>query len=173
MAKTETASQEVALGFNADGLAKSDELYAITSYDEAISFLGLDSVSPEDAADLLNWDTNPYEPVAKEKLIGVPLLLVQWRFVAGDFGEFVVVHAIARLGNGSDWLVLFTDGGVGIKQQLNSLTNSRMEDDKYKGREQQGALVRGGLSPSDYEVEVNGEQRKARTYYLSNTVKAA
>lgn len=170
-------------GMNVDDLAGSDQLNAISSYDDALVLLGLDGLGADEISSFLEWDTNPYQVVEKKELEGKPLLIVQWRFVDGTFGEYVVCHAIARLGNGTDWQVLFTDGSVGIARQLNELTNKRLADidsaatEKEKAklpRPQQGAFVRGGLAASNYEVEgPDGKMIPATTYYLSNSAKAA
>lgn len=89
----DTASKEVVeLGFN-DGIVGNEELYAVTSYDEALALLGLDVLSTDEAAKLLEWDTNPYQPVDKSELANLPLLIVQWRFVQGDFGGFEIGRA--------------------------------------------------------------------------------
>lgn len=177
---TVSPSTDMELGFNDDSIVGNDQLNAIQSYDEALDLLGLAGVSGDDIQSFLEWDTNPYQPVDKAELVGKPMLIVQWRFIAGDFGGFTVVHAIVRLGNGTDWFVMFTDGSTGICEQLNELTNARLAalakdgaDASKLPRPQNGALVRGGLVASNYEyTDADGKQHPATTYYLTNSTKA-
>jgi len=167
-----TGTKEVALpGLNVDGILKADELNAIDSYAAALLALGIESVDAATEKELA-WDTNPFEPIDKSQAINIPHLIVQWRFSAGDYGEFVIVYAIARLDNGTDWQILYADGGKGIYEQLKSLTDQRIADGHP--HPQGGALVRGGLAPSDYTfTDDEGKERPARTYYLSNSRKKA
>lgn len=168
MAKSTDIVAEALAGINHDSIAERDELNAVTSYQDALKLIGIDQITAENEA-LLGWDTNPFESVDKSQLIGIPHLIVQWRFIAGDFGEYAIAHAIARLDNGTDWLVLYADGSKsGIYDQLRQLTASRLAD----GHEhpQQGALIRGGLTESNYEVEgADGSMIAGTTYYLSNS----
>lgn len=172
--------QELDLGFNVEGLAKADELNAIETFADAVALLGLEGISEEQIYNLLQWDTNPYEPVDKAALVNVPLMIIQWKFVAGNFGGYTVCFGIARLPNGTDWRVMFTDGSsTGVHAQLDALTNKRLADiddpdnaGKALPHPQQGAFVRGGLRPSDYTVQgPNGSEIEGRTYYLNNALK--
>lgn len=160
---------EVFEGMNSDLVSTSD-LNKLTSISEAIELLGLSGISAEERESFLQWDTNPWEPVEKEKLVGLTLFLAQWRFIAGSYGEFVVVNAFAELGNGTTWQVLFSDGSNGIYSQLKELTARRMKENH--AFPQNGALVKGGLVRSDYEyTDAEGKTAPASTYYLSNRKK--
>lgn len=177
----ERPGTDLELGMNWEGLAKPDELNAVQSFADAVALLGLEGLPEEDLYSLLQWDTNPYEPVDKDQLQNVPLLLLQWKFVAGTFGGYVVCFGIARLPNGTDWQIMFTDGSsTGVHAQLDALTNQRIADleDPEKNASgklphpQQGAWARGGLRRSDYTVQSpSGVEIPGTTYYLSNALK--
>lgn len=96
----------------------------------------------------------------KNGLKGVPLLLIQWRFNSGDFGEFVSAEVAFEDGR----LAVLNDGSTGICAQLRELSDHRERvghPTPYAGR-----MVRGGISRSDYETEIDGKVTKAHTFYL-------
>jgi hypothetical protein len=107
----------------------------------------------------------------KDKLVGVPLLLLTWNFNAGDFAStFVSVRAIARFGNSGDAKVVFNDGGTGIRDQLDKFSNG----DRPMG----GVFVAHGLRKSEYGLNEANEPvklndpaavGKATTYYLDTS----
>lgn len=109
----------------------------------------------------------------KDKLVGVPLLLLTWNFNASDRGPkpFVSVRAIARFTAGGDAKVVFNDGGTGIREQLEKFTDKG-------GRPMGGVFVGHGLRKSEYgldaenqPVKLNSPEAvgKATTYYLDTS----
>lgn len=109
-----------------------------------------------------------FKVVEKDTLIGVPMILVEWRFNNGKYGEvFVSVAAVTK----HNEKVIFNDGSTGIRQQLQTVTRQRTE--KQHSTPQAGLLVENGLTRSDYEVDLpdpkTGELKAtpASTYYLA------
>lgn len=167
MGTKDNAVAEALPGTNLD-LIKSDQLNALSSYADVLELLGI--TGTEEGLTQLEWDTNPFQLVDKSQLLNTQLVLIQWRFVAGDFGEFVYVSALARLDNGTDWAVAFVDGSTGVYAQLRDLTASRVQSGH--AHPQQGALVKGGLTASNYTyTDEKGQEKPATTYYLTNNRK--
>ena len=82
----------------------------------------------------------------KFRLMGVPLLLLDWRFNPGDYGdEFVSIHAIQQNDDGSATKLVLNDGGSGICRDLKRYT----EKTGRKG----GLFVRKGLRVSEYPTD--------------------
>jgi hypothetical protein len=87
----------------------------------------------------------------KERLQGVPLLLLEWSFNPGDFGEdFVSVAAIQRQDDGGITKWIINDGGTGIREQLREYTN--------KTGKTGGLGVPKGLRPSTYYIDSETKQ---------------
>lgn len=104
----------------------------------------------------------------KDRLIGVPFLIVQWRFNEsekfknddGTNGSFV--SAEIMLSDGA--LLVVNDGSTGIARQLRELSDRRIAAGHampYAGR-----AVNKGLRKSEYDTEVNGKMQHGVTYYL-------
>lgn len=101
----------------------------------------------------------------KAKLIGVPMVLLEWRFNNGAQGRFVSVRAVAKTGVDDTDVkkVIFNDGSTGILQQLTEITE--------KTSAQGGLIVRKGLRVSQYTYEdEKGVERPAETYYLDTSL---
>ena len=85
----------------------------------------------------------------KFRLIGVPLLLLDWRFNSGDFSdEFVSIHVIQQdeTGKGIKWVL--NDGGTGICRDLKNYTQ--------KTGRKGGLFCRKGLRVSEYDTIADG-----------------
>lgn len=148
-----------------------DEYRDITSMDDAIALfqekMGAEIV---DASEEIGDGFTLIED--KDKLVGVPLLLLSWNFNAGDFSQtFVSVRAIARFTAGGDAKVVFNDGGTGIREQLDKFSSK-------DGRPMGGVFVSHGLRKSEYgldaenkPVKLNSPESvgKASTYYLDTS----
>lgn len=76
------------------------------------------------------------------RLIGVPLMLLEWRRNDGDFSSFISIVAVAQNDNGtaSKWII--NDGGTGIMAQV--------LDFETKYSRNGGLVCRKGLRVSDY-----------------------
>lgn len=137
-----------------------EDLRNITTWDDLNAMFteyGADVVSADEVLgtgfELLSTDD-------KATLVGVPLVLIDWRFNEGDQGEFVSIMAASNTG-GVMRKVIINDGSTGIRDQLKTLV----------GRGISGPmLVKKGLVRSDYEYEDDkGVKRPATTYYLSES----
>lgn len=138
-----------------------DELMAITNFDEAIRLAtevhGQIVAADQELGDgfaLLNKEQ-------KNLLCGVPLLLLEWKFRGGDFGNFVTLRVIARNPDGSVSKYIVNDGSTGIAEQL--------ADYQQNTARTGGMFVGKGFRRSDYEVEIDGELRGASTFYLDTS----
>lgn len=104
----------------------------------------------------------------KAALVGVPLVLLEWRFNEGDFGGFVSAAAVTADGR----KVVINDGSTGIREQLEMVTAQRRK--RNHPHPQAGLKVMAGLTVSEYETEAvnpkTGEtvKTRAKTYYLGN-----
>lgn len=143
-------------------IISNDSLRAIQSVDDAAALIQelLNGEPILNAADELG---NGFELVEdKSSLVKTWILLINWRFSAGDYDdEFVNVQAITRDGR----KVVFNDGSVGIRKQLRELTDRT-------GRTA-GMVVPRGLRAStyDYTDSRTGKTSQATTYYLDTSNK--
>lgn len=145
-----------------------DEYRDIQTMDDAIAlFQDRTGASVVDASEEIGDGFYLIED--KDKLVGVPMLLLSWSFNASDRSTkpFVSVRAIARFGPRNDEKVVFNDGGTGIRDQL----------DKFKGT-MGGVFVPHGLRKSEYGLNEANEPvklndptsvGKAATYYLDTS----
>jgi hypothetical protein len=144
----EKAGQEVAVTipqkFN------KEQLVAIDSFDAAIALAVAEYGDVIDAADqplLGDGFRVATEEDKRTTLASTPLLLLDWRFAPSEHGngEFVIIHAVARDTNGGAIKWIITDGGTGIRDDLQKFTADSGRDG--------GMLVKGGLRVSDYETD--------------------
>lgn len=109
----------------------------------------------------------------KYRLIGVPLLLLDWRFNPGDFGDdYVSIHAVQQNEDGSASKLVINDGGTGICRDLKVYTQ--------KTNRMGGLFVKRGLRVSEYDTiadggpdngkpaprNYKGKTGKGKTFYL-------
>lgn len=105
----------------------------------------------------------------KDRLCGVPFMLLEWRFNKGDYRRedengnaqtalFVSAMLVTKAGE----KYIINDGGTGVCQQLVRVTDERRATGHP--RPQVGLFVPDGLTRSDY-TGPNGDP--ATTYYLS------
>lgn len=108
----------------------------------------------------------------KFRLCGVPLLLLDWRFNPGDYGDdYVSVHAIQQDENGKAIKLVINDGGTGICRDLRKYTE--------KTGRMGGVFCRRGLRVSEYDTVLDGPDAgkpaprdyvgktgKGKTFYL-------
>lgn len=82
----------------------------------------------------------------KRKLIGIPLLFMEWGFNAGDYSDFVSARVVAQGENGiSKWVI--NDGGTGIFAELKGYTE--------KTGKWGGLFCRNGLRVSEYTIDAD------------------
>lgn len=138
-----------------------DELMAITNFDDAVR-LATEVHGQIVAADQELGDG--FALLTKEQknlLCGVPLLLMEWKFRGGDFGNFVTLRVIARNPDGSVSKYIVNDGSTGIAEQLADYqTNTGRTGGMFVGK---------GFRRSDYEVMIGEELKAATTFYLDTS----
>ena len=84
----------------------------------------------------------------KKRLIGVRMLLLDWRFNAGEYGDdFVSIHAVADAVNGKTSKWILNDGGTGICRDLR----------EYSGKTNRfgGLYLEKGLRVSEYPTDAD------------------
>lgn len=109
----------------------------------------------------------------KKRFVNVPLMIIDWRFFDGDFGEAVTFRFMTSEGG----KFRGNDGSTGIYQQLKDLTKTR-EAEGHKAPTQ-ACAVRKGFQESEYTIDKRdghalerGEEipsefkSKASTFYL-------
>ena len=147
-----------------------ENLAAITGFKHAAEMLLAAGVPVESISD---YGTG-FKLTDSKKLVGIPLLILQWRFNAGAFGPdgFVSVEAVTK----HDEKVIFNDGSTGIRDKLKQVTADR--EKKGQSHTQAGLIVENGLTASEFfyndqtgeisRVAMSGDEWKpATTYYLS------
>jgi hypothetical protein len=80
----------------------------------------------------------------KSKLIGVPLLFMEWSFNSGDYSDFVSARVISQ-GDGTIGKWVINDGGTGIYAELKGYTE---KTGKFGG-----LFCRNGLRVSRYTID--------------------
>lgn len=89
----------------------------------------------------------------KRRLIGVPLLLLDWTFKPSDYGQdqdWVLIHAVQRGDNGQAVKWVIADGGTGIARDLKEFTD--------KTGRSGGMAVKNGLRVSEYYIDSDSGQ---------------
>lgn len=92
----------------------------------------------------------------KNKLVGVPFLILDWKFIIDEDTEREYVNVLIMGANGEK--ARFNDGSTGIYAQLKQVSENVGKI---------GIEVKQGLRRSDYTKVINGKNEKATTYYLS------
>lgn len=156
-----------------------EALRDIVSFEDAARLLYANDVAIDDAATVIG---DGFALIRKERkgiLVGVPLLILEWNFYPGDYGDtFVAMRVVARNPDGSAGKYIVSDGSTGIAESLR----------KYTARtgKATGLMVRNGFRASDYtycntcdrplrngeaddEHRDAGEHVKATTYYLDTS----
>jgi hypothetical protein len=117
-------------------------LGAIDSFAAAVEAIGTLGVPIESMTD---YGTGFELLKEKTSLVGVPLLIVQWSFYPGEYGDdFVSVECVTKDGR----KFIFNDGSTGICKQLKSVAASRRG--KSHPEPQAGLMVTGGLVQTSY-----------------------
>jgi hypothetical protein len=91
------------------------------------------------------------EPFDKDALQGVPFVILDWRIMQGNIGEYAFVEIVTK----DNTHGFFTDGGVGITPFL--------QDVLMRTERRSGLYARRGLRRSDYTNSVGIE---GTTYYI-------
>ena len=102
----------------------------------------------------------------KDSLVGIPMLIVEFQFNEGDFGDFVAVRAF-RMDNKEK--VVIIDGSTGIRDQVSRWVE-HITGAKYElGRTYiQPIRLKRGLVRSEYDyTDGKGKTSKAVTHYFA------
>jgi hypothetical protein len=101
----------------------------------------------------------------KAKLIDEPMIIVEWRFNSGNFGEFVSCLVMTKAGE----KVVLNDGSTGIRDQLSVIVSQRLARGSHTQANAQAFLVvPDGLRVSRYEyTAADGSTAPAETFYLN------
>lgn len=120
-------------------------------------------------AEDVRFEASSFNVVAKEDLVDVPLVLVQWRHRPSEEypgTTYVIVHAV-RTDTGEK--IIFTDSGAGINEQLTVVTSKRQDAGMNELQSRAGLAVVNGLVRSDYGPHLNKQGEEVSggtTFYL-------
>lgn len=160
MTSNKNSDETAVVEFNSETRFDKDQRSAIETWDDALrlameefgTILNIADTSLGDGFRVASEDD-------KRRLIGVPLLLLEWRWVDGDFGDYVSVAAIAQGDNGTKWII--NDGSTGIREQVREI------ETKYGVNG--GVMVRNGLRVSDYNTDLEtGEPLSKKEWIEAN-----
>ena len=100
---------------------------------------------------------------SKHSLVGVPFVVLQWRFNEGTFGTFVSAAIVTEDGR----KLVLNDGSTGIRAQFEMVTAKRTKNGE--AATQAGLICRNGLRASDYTYKdaTSGKDVPATTFYLA------
>lgn len=144
---------------NARSAVPSEMLAEISDFASALSALENAGVAYNSISD---YGTG-FTVIDKEKVVGVPFVVVEWRFNASALNDDGFVSAAIVTKHGDKFII--NDGSSGMRKQFREITDRR--NAAKHPTPQNGLLVPGGLTVSNYEYEdSDGKRRPARTYYL-------
>lgn len=119
VATTDEQSQEVAI----HNAFTEEELRGITSFEDAVRLLYRQDIAIDDAAQVLGDGFAMLKDEKKSLLVGVPLLLMEWNFWPGDYGDtFVGMRIVAQNPDKSASKYIVNDGSTGIAEALKKYT---------------------------------------------------
>lgn len=165
MTKTaETPGQDIAVEANKSTFDDA-QLATMVTMSEALAALGAVTTA-EDWAD---YGTGFDLLDNKDRLVGVPFVIVEWRFTKSQ--QYAQTFVSAMIVDEKDNRFILNDGSTGICAQLRSVTDRRIaRGDAFP---QAGLIVRKGLRRSNYKVagtdKDTGEEvmLEASTFYLA------
>lgn len=150
-----------------------DALASIKSFDDAVALLNA-QFGTESAESISDYGTGFTLITDKNVLIGIPFLIVQWRFNEGDYSsEFVSAELVTQAGD----KIILNDGSTGIYRQLRGVTDQRIKAGKTANA-YAGLAVPKGLTRTDYWFNEDTKETSskpqtgkgwgpAKTYYLA------
>lgn len=142
-------TQTVSTDVEPSNLFSREQLAGIESFSDAMSLAAAEFGGVITASDDPNLGTGFRVTTEDDKLrlMGVPLLLLDWRFNEGDYGDdYVSIHAIQQDESGKAVKLVINDGGTGICRDLREYTQ--------KTGRKGGLFVRRGLRVSEYPTDV-------------------
>lgn len=117
------------------------ELRSITSFDEAVKYVKEQYKETVSVAEHLGNGFTVLDKDEKERLVGVPFIILSFTLNEGDFGDEGFTSMMVVTGEDKRFVV--NDGGTGIREQLLDLAN------QFPGRFG-GFFVPHGLTMSTY-----------------------
>lgn len=135
-------------------------LASITNMDQALAALG----SVTDIEDWNDYGTGFDILDNKDRIVGVPFVILEWRFTESKQYGQTFVSAVCVDEKDNKFIV--NDGSTGIYSQLRMVTDKRLSE--KRAYPQTGLVCRKGLRKSEYTVEnEDGKNIEAATYYLA------
>ena len=134
------------------------------SAEQYLEFIGATGVATLDGSDEFGDGFTLVKD--KDSLVGIPLLIVEFQFNVGDYGDFVAVRAF-RMDNNEK--IVLIDGSTGIRDQVarwvEHVTGAKYET----GRTYiQPIRLKRGLVRSEYDyTDGKGKTSKAVTHYFA------
>lgn len=155
-----------------------DDLRGIQSFEDAANLAAAMFGEVPEVSAMLGDGFALLSTEDKARLVGVPLILLQWDFYPGDFGgNFATIRVVARNEDGSAGKYVVNDGSSGIAEMLALYT-------KRTGKNG-GLMARHGFRESTYpfcndcrvavkdrHTEEHPDHRvgRATTYYIDTSV---
>lgn len=149
-----------------------EDLRKVESFDDAVKLAAAQHGVVDDFAE--KYGTG-FGLIDRALLVGKTIVLLEWRFSRGDFGDFVSVVVMSKDGIKG----IINDGSTGIMEQLKLVT---ADEGKYGG-----VMVARGLRVSDYTIcpecdaprpqgdeckgcgDESDRRSRAQTYYLDQS----
>lgn len=139
-----------------------DTLHAIQNFDDVARLFG---EAPAIAGEVIGDGFSEVDEDGKSDLVDKEMLIVKYGLATSDYDEtkeYAVVWALVKMRGGGIFKARFTDGGVGIPQQLRQLHNKGITGNIW---------TPGGLVRSDYKyTDDKGNEQPATTYYINTDV---
>lgn len=146
-------SAKEVMAYNPGVIFTDDQIRDIQSFDDLAKLFQAEGVTVGNASDLGDGFSILDN---KDKLLEIPFIIVDWRFVEGDHGRFVTMRIVTQ--DAKRYRV--NDGSTGICKQLDEYTE--------RSKSQRGFMVPKGLTVSHYQYAApDGSMKDAETYYLS------
>lgn len=140
-----------------------DTLRGINSFDDALALVEKTHGKVVEADQVMGDGFTLLSNADKGMLVGLPMLLMDWRFSDGNHGgKMVSIHLLVQNKDRSTSKYIVNDGSTGILEQLAALT--------IKTGQTGGLIVKRGFRVSEYDVEdEKGNIIQAKTYYLDTS----
>lgn len=171
----EQPTQEVAV----HDFFSEEALRGITSFEDAARLLYLNDIAIDNAAAVLGDGFALLKDERKNILVGVPMLILEWNFYPGDFGDtFAALRLVSRNPDGSAGKYIVNDGSTGIAKALKNYTArtgktsglmvpNGFRSSAYTFCETCGRPLANGEADDDHREA--GKHKKATTYYLDTS----
>jgi hypothetical protein len=152
------------------------ELRQLSSFDDALELARVAHGTLIDAAKEIGDGFALLKDEDKRRLVGVPMILLEWSFYDGDYGaKFVAIRLVTRNPDGGASKYIINDGSTGICEMLAGYQNRT-------GRTG-GLVCRNGLRSSEYTYCVecqrvvnpsedtghSKDHKAATTYYIETS----